>query len=166
MKTDKKATLHFLCGKMASGKTTLSKQIAVENNSILICEDIWLQRMFPVEITNFNDYLKYSQRLKSIIIPHVKEILSKGISVVLDFPANVPASRQWIKSIYEEMSVEHLLHYIEMSNEKCLEQLKKRNSEKPEGSMEMSVEQFLHITSFFVEPKPEEGFNIKIYNKG
>ena len=39
------ATLHFMCGKMAAGKTTLSKRLEKEYNAVLICEDIWLQRL-------------------------------------------------------------------------------------------------------------------------
>lgn len=158
-----KATLHFMCGKMAAGKTTLSKKIENEYNALLICEDIWLHRLYPTEITNFEDYLKYARRLREIIIPHVKELLLKGISVVLDFPANVPASRNWIKSIYESVNANHILHYLDVSNEKCIEQLKKRNREKPDGSMEMTVEQFMQITALFSAPEVDEGFNILVH---
>lgn len=160
-----KATLHFICGKMAAGKTTLSMELEKEHNAILICEDKWLQKLYPREITNFEDYLKYARRLREIIIPHVKSILSKGISVVLDFPANVPVQREWMKQIYIETDADHVLHYLDVSNEKCIEQLKKRNIEKPEGSMEMSIEQFEQITALFVEPREEEGFNIKIHKR-
>jgi predicted kinase len=157
------ATLHFMCGKMAAGKTTLSKRLEKEYNAVLICEDIWLQRLYPNEISNFEDYLKYARRLRDIIIPHVKELLLKGISVILDFPANIPVSRSWIKSIYESVNANHVLHYLDVPNEKCIEQLKKRNEEKPDGSMEMTVEQFMQITSLFVAPTTEEGFNILIH---
>ncbi len=47
-----KPTLHFLCGKLASGKTTLAQQIAKENHAVLISEDIWLSKLFPGEIIN------------------------------------------------------------------------------------------------------------------
>jgi hypothetical protein len=56
-----------------------------------------------------------------------------------------------------------VLHYLDVPNEKCIEQLKKRNEEKPDGSMEMTVEQFMQITSLFVAPTTEEGFNILIH---
>lgn len=156
-------TLHFLCGKMASGKTTLSRQLAEQHNAILICEDIWLQQMFPTEITNFDGYLKYSKRLKAVVAPHVKELLCKGVSVVLDFPANVPAARTWMRSIFESANAEHVLHFVNTPNERCIEQLHKRNLEKPTGSMEMTIEQFEYITSLFVAPHDSEGFNVRTY---
>lgn len=157
------ATLHFLCGKMAAGKTTLSRQLAAEHQAVLICEDLWLQRMYPVEITTFEDYLHYSERLKTLVAPHVTELLSKDVSVVMDFPANVPVARLWVRSIFEAANANHLLHFVNTPNERCIEQLQKRNREKPEGSMEMTVEQFEYVTSLFIAPQEAEGFRIQEY---
>src|SRR5690606_15680641 len=111
------------------------------------------------------DYLKYSRRLKNVVAPHVQELLSSGLSVVLDFPANVPEARQWIRSIFEAANANHLLHFIDAPNRLCIDQMQKRNREKPEGSMETTVEQFEYITSFFKPPQPEEGFSIKVYSR-
>lgn len=158
-----KPTLHFLCGKMAAGKTTLSRPLAAEHQAVLICEDLWLQRMYPVEIATFEDYLLYSARLKTVVAPHVTELLAKGLSVVMDFPANVPAARLWMRSIFEAANANHLLHFVNTPNERCIEQLQKRNREKPEGSMEMTVEQFEYITSLFIAPEEGEGFRIQKY---
>lgn len=79
------ATLHFLCGKMAAGKSTLARQLARDHDAVLIGEDLWLQRLFPVEISTFDDYLRCSERLKRVVGPHVSGLLRHGISVVLDF---------------------------------------------------------------------------------
>lgn len=35
-----KSILHFISGKLGSGKTTLAKKIAEENHAILISEDL------------------------------------------------------------------------------------------------------------------------------
>ncbi|MEX0871186.1 MAG: ATP-binding protein [Aquisalimonadaceae bacterium] len=153
-------TLHFLCGKLAAGKTTLAREIAAEHGAVLICEDIWLQRLFPTDIADFNDYLTYSARLKRVVAPHVRELLAIGQSVVLDFPANVPETRQWIRSIFEAANADHVLHFVDTPNRKCIEQMQRRNQERPEGSVETTVEQFERITSFFRPPAPEEGFNV------
>jgi predicted kinase len=123
--------LHFFCGKMASGKTTLSKTLALEHHAILISEDLWLSKLYPEEIRTFDDYLKYSSRLKPVIAQHVQTILAQGLSVVLDFPGNVPSQRQWFRSIFEAAKVDHRLHYIVASNSLCKEQLWKRNAEQP-----------------------------------
>lgn len=150
---------------MASGKTTLSKKIAKEENALLFSEDIWLQRLYPKEIKNFEDYKKYSARLKTILSDHIKEVLQNGNSVVLDFPANIPKTRIWIRGLFESADANHLLHLIELSDEECLQQLHKRNIERPEGSVPMSEEEFHMITSYYTPPTQEEGFQIKVHSK-
>lgn len=155
--------LHFFCGKMASGKTTLSKKLASDHTAILISEDIWLSKLYPEEIKTFDDYLRYSSRLKSVVSRHVQDILAQEISVVLDFPGNVPSQRQWFRSIFEAAKVNHALHYIVASDSLCKEQLQKRNAEQPEGSMIMSEAEFDYITAYFQPPTTDEGFNIIRY---
>ncbi|MEM7553953.1 MAG: ATP-binding protein [Cyanobacteria bacterium P01_A01_bin.84] len=161
----KKPTLHFLCGKMASGKSTLAKSLATENNAILMSEDVWLSHLYPEEIHDLNDYIKYSRRLKSILTPHIKDILVQGISIVLDFPGNTPSQRTWFRSIFESVEVNHVLHYIIASDTLCKQQLKIRSQDKPEGSAFTTEEEFAAITKFFQPPTPEEKFNIKTYEK-
>jgi predicted kinase len=156
--------LHFFCGKIASGKTTLSKQLALDHHAILIGEDLWLSKLYPEEISTFDDYLKYSSRLKSVVSQHVQDILTQGISVVLDFPGNVPSQRQWFRSIFEAANVNHVLHYIVASDSLCKAQLHKRNTEKPEGSTIVSEAEFDYITAYFKPPIADEGFNIIRYD--
>ena len=88
-----KTTLHFVCGKLGSGKTTLAKEIADQQNAIFISEDIWLSQLFPDAIKTFEDYLLYSKRVKTVISAHVIELLQHSVSVVFDFAGNRPADR-------------------------------------------------------------------------
>ena len=162
---NQKATLHFFCGKMASGKSTLARSIAQENNAVLISEDIWLSELYSEEIKNFSDYLKYSSRLKTILSPHLQDLLLKEISIVLDFPGNTPSQRNWFRSIFEAVNANHTLHYIIASNELCKHQLKIRSQNKPEGSAFTTEAEFDMITQYFQPPTSEEGFKIEIYQK-
>jgi predicted kinase len=40
------AILHMMCGKIASGKSTLSAQLAREGAAVVIAEDAWLDVLF------------------------------------------------------------------------------------------------------------------------
>jgi adenylate kinase family enzyme len=60
-------TLIFFCGKMGSGKTTLSFEVAKSMGAIRLSEDDWLAALYPTEIEVFNDYIKYSSRLKPLL---------------------------------------------------------------------------------------------------
>lgn len=156
-------TLHFMCGKMAAGKSTLARKLAEQHGAILICEDIWLQQLYPTEIRSFDDYIAYARRLKAVIAPHVKAVLAQGVSVVLDFPANVPAQRAWFRELIDASGVDHLMHFVNTDHSRCIEQLQQRNREQPPGSMPMTVEQFDAISALFVPPADAEGFHIQSY---
>ena len=142
----------------------MSRKLASDNNAILISEDLWLSKLYPEEISTFDDYLRYSSRLKSVVSWHVRNILAQEISVVLDFPGNVPSQRQWFRLIFEAAKVDHALHYIVAPDSLCKEQLRKRNAEQPEGSMIMSEAEFDYITAYFQPPTADEGFNIIRYD--
>jgi len=58
-----KGTLIFFCGKMGSGKTTLSRKITSQMQAILLSEDEWLKNIYPDEIQNINDDLSASPYL-------------------------------------------------------------------------------------------------------
>ena len=46
------ATLIFLCGKMAAGKSTLARDLAGRENAVLFVQDDLLEALFPGEITD------------------------------------------------------------------------------------------------------------------
>ncbi|CAA6828525.1 MAG: ATP-binding protein [uncultured Sulfurovum sp.] len=157
--------LHILCGKMASGKTTLSKKLRDEHDAILISEDIWLAKLYGEEISSFEDYIKYTKRLRETLFEHVIELLDKEIDVVLDFSANTVRQRAWFRKIFEMAGVEHTLHYIVASDALCKKQLKQRSKGLPKGSKFITEEEFDMITQYFEEPLDVEGFNINRVEK-
>lgn len=113
------ATLHLLCGKIASGKSTLAATLAETSGTVVLSEDKWLAALFRESMNSVEDYVHYAATLRSAIQPHVVALLRAGVNVVLDFPANTPANRQWMMSIVAESGAEHRLHYLEVSDEVC-----------------------------------------------
>lgn len=160
------ATLHLLCGKVAAGKTTLARRLAEQHRALLISEDLWLSRLYPVEIRSFDDYLLHARRLREVVGPHVRDLLAHGQSVVLDFPMNVPSARAWARGVFEAAGADHRLHHVKASDPLCLRQLARRNRELPEGSVVVSVEQFEAITAMFREPTADEGFKVELHEAG
>jgi len=158
------ATLHFVCGKLASGKTTLAKRIADECDAVLFSEDVWLSKLFPGEIVDFRDYLSRSARFRSAIAPHVQSLLRHGVSVVFDFGGNVPQERAWVRSLCDPEKVRLVLHYLRASDEVCKRRLRRRNDERPDGSQPTTDDEFDAITKYFVPPDAAEGFVVKEYD--
>lgn len=159
------ATLHFFCGKMAAGKSTLAKELATKNHALLLSEDILLSQLYTNEIKNISDYIKYSTRLREALAKHIQSVLEQGLSVVLDFSANTKQQRNWFRSIYENSHALHILHYIELNDDICKRQLKKRNQGKEAGAAFTSEEEFDEITKYFQPPSDDENFRIVKYNR-
>ena len=157
-----KGTLIFFCGKMGAGKTTLSREIAASIGAIRLSEDEWLEALFPNEIDSFDDYIKFSARLKAILKSHVRNILNSGVSVVMDFPANTVNQRAWFKEIFSNGQIPHKLIYIDASDQICLSQIKSRRIEQPERAKFDTEEVFNQVTSYFEPPSQNEGFNLEV----
>ncbi|ANR80153.1 AAA family ATPase [Kosakonia sacchari] len=156
------ATLHLLCGKIASGKSTLASELAKTPCTVVLSEDSWLSLLFKDAMTTVEDYVFYSAKLKSAIKPHAIALLRAGVNVVLDFPANTLTSRQWMMSIVEESGAPHLLHYLSVDDELCKARLRQRNA-AGDHDFAATDEQFALITRYFVEPTEQEGFRIVRY---
>jgi predicted kinase len=151
-------TLYFMCGKMASGKSTLAKRLASEHNAVLLIEDDLLARLFPNEITDLNSYVKYSTRLKDTLAEHIGEMLKQGLSVVLDFPANTQRQRTWFRQLIEMSEAPHQLHFVDVADEICKKQLKERNAKDNAHNVMQNEETFDLLSIHFVAPEPEEDF--------
>src|SRR5262252_4463595 len=154
------AKLIFLCGKMAAGKSTLAMDLAARENAILVVQDELLDLLYPGEIIDIQGFAKYSSRLKDALLPHVCALLSKGISVVLDFPGNTKAQRAWFREIFERTHVQHELHFVDASDALCKKQLKDRSKNQPTGTPWTSDAEFEAITAYFQPPSEDENFNV------
>ena len=159
------ATLHFICGKAASGKTTLARKLAAQHGGALFVEDEWLT-LLQVEIVDLADFGRHARRLRAALAPHAIQLLKIGTSVVLDFAGNTPKDRAWVRSIFESARAEHRLHVIVASDELCKIRLRQRNETKPAGLYYGTVSEALfdEVTRYFVPPADHEGFEITRYD--
>ncbi len=158
-------TLIFFCGKMGSGKSTKAIELACEYDAILLSEDEWLSALYPEEIQVFDDYLKYSSRLKPLLKKHVQNLLNSGISVVMDFPGNTPTQRAWFKEIFSDSEIPHKLYYLEASDELCLKQIEQRRKINPSRAEFDTEKVFYQVNSYFQPPTESEGFELQIVRR-
>ncbi|WP_223557020.1 MULTISPECIES: AAA family ATPase [Lysinibacillus] len=158
-------TLYFFCGKMGAGKSTKSKQLAIEKHAVLLSEDEWLSSLYPNQITSFEDYLKFSAQLKPMVKKLVQNILSVGTDVVMDFPGNTQKQRKWFLDIASEVNANHQLIFLNINNEQCLSQIAQRRNEQPERAAFDTEAMFIHVTKFFEAPEASEGLNVLEFNR-
>jgi predicted kinase len=157
-------TLHIICGKIAAGKSTLAATLAAHPHTIRISEDAWLARLYKDEQKTIDDYVRNSRRLREAMGDHVVALLRAGLSVVLDFPANTPASRQWMRSLFERAGTDHRLHFLDVPDEVCKDRLRARNAAGTHA-FNTSDAEFDLFTSYFVPPSVAEGFEVVFYGE-
>ncbi|MFM0733971.1 ATP-binding protein [Paraburkholderia sediminicola] len=151
--------LHMVCGKIASGKSTLTKHLACTENALIISEDVWMAHLYPGEVLALEDYVRCSGRIRRVLSDHVRGLLSAGVSVILDFPFNTVDSRAWARELLSGTGVEHRLHFLDVSDEVCKIRLSARNA-SGEHPFETTDAEFDQITQYFVPPSATEGFQI------
>ncbi|MDD9718640.1 ATP-binding protein [Dinoroseobacter sp. PD6] len=156
--------LHILCGKTASGKSTLAARLSAKPDTVLITEDAWLDALFGEELQTREDYVSCSRRIKAAMKPHVMALLQAGVSVVLDFPANTRGQRRWFREIIEATGVAHVLHILDVSDEVCLARLRARNT-SGDHPFVVTDALFHEMTGYFTEPGADEGFAIFRHGK-
>jgi predicted kinase len=158
------ATLHFICGKAASGKTTLARELAARHAAVLFGEDEWLT-LLDAEINSLADHVRHSKRLKAALAPLAVRLLQLGVPIVFDFAGNTPNDRAWVRSIFESANADHVLHYIVASDESCKARLRLRNETKPEGVYFgfVSEDRFDEVARYFTPPSDRENFHVIYY---
>lgn len=123
-----------------------------------------MSRLFGEEMKTFDDYIKYSKRLKAVIGPLTIDLLRSGQTVVLDFQANTRRGRAWFRSLFETAQVQHVLHFVDTPDALCLARIAERNAVRPEGSHPLTEADFAYVSSFFEAPADDEGFRVTRYS--
>lgn len=156
-------TLHILCGKIASGKSTLSTKLGRQEGMILIAEDAWLKTLYADDLSTMSDYVRCASRLRGAMEPHIVSLLTAGLSVVLDFQANTVEARAWMRGILNQTNASHVLHLMDVPDEVCLDRLRIRNAQG-DHPFTVSDEQFRQFSKYFAMPSAEEGFTVVVHN--
>lgn len=162
--SDSIPVLHLLCGKIASGKSTLAVKLAEPAGTVLVAEDDWLANLYFAEMATPKDYVRCASNLRNLMGPHIVSLLNAGVSVVLDFQGNTIESRKWMRSILDQTNADHQVHVLSPPDEVCLARLLARNASGAHP-FKVTEEQFHQVTAYFVPPTPDEGFNLIFHSQ-
>lgn len=123
-------------------------------------QDDFFSALYPDEIRCSQVFVRCSARVRDALSPHVRDLLSRGVSVVLDFPGNTRAQRRWFRELFEGADVPHELHFIDAPDDLCKRQPRQRSRALPTGSSWTTDAEFDAITAHFEAPSEDEGFTV------
>lgn len=143
-------TIHILSGPPGSGKTTLAKQLTLDNqNTILHSYD---------DIPGANTFKTPLETVKQTWLSNIKQDLKAGNNVVIDATNLTVDKRLELLSEFKDFYCDKILHVLNTPLETCLERNSKREgrSKLPDFVVRSSYE-------MFQPPTKEEGWNDIIY---
>jgi predicted kinase len=121
-------TLYLICGKVAAGKSALAQRLAELPGTLLISEDHWTSHLYADGLKTTDDYGRYAARLRAAMGPHIVDILRRGLSIILDFPANTVRNHNWMRSLIDQSGAAHELHILDVPDTICKQRLQERNA--------------------------------------
>lgn len=161
--TQDRATLYMIYGKIAAGKSTLAEELARKERTVLIALDDWLGALFGDQMSTGKDFMHFSQKLETVMGPHIVALLRAGTSVVLDYPANTVGQRAHMRDLFEAAGAAHELHVLDVPDEVCLARLKARNEDGAHPFAPTEA-QFHAFMKHLVAPTEDEGFNLILHD--
>jgi predicted kinase len=81
------ATVHMICGRVGSGKTTFGRQLATDRRAVFFCLDEWMATLFtmdaPTPLT-LEWMLPRVERAERQIVSTARQVLDCGVEVILE----------------------------------------------------------------------------------
>lgn len=151
--------LHMFCGLPAAGKSTLAARIAEESAAVRFSEDVLLKARYGDQMQSLADYARCAAELRADLAPDIIALLKADMTVVLDFPANTPLVRDWMRGLIEASGADHRLHVLELPDAALLARLTAR-AEQGDHPFQITEAQFARIKEHVSLPGPDEGFTL------
>ena len=120
------ARLILTCGLPGAGKTTLARQLAAERNAVRLTKDEWLWA-----IGSSPWHRPTGAKVEQELWRLAQEILSLGLSVVLDFGLWARVERDEMRTVARGLGVGVELYYLDVPAEELWRRVEVRNSAPP-----------------------------------
>ena len=119
------AKVILVCGKICSGKSTYAERLRIENKAVLLSIDEIMLAMFGLYVGDKHD--EYVEKTEKYLFDKSVEIIKNGIDVIFDLGLWTKDERRYAKEFYSSRSIEHEIHYLNISDAIWKERLDKRN---------------------------------------
>ena len=141
------AKVVMVCGRICSGKSTYSEKLRTEYNAVLLSVDEIMLTVFGQNTGEKHD--EYVRKVKEYLLKKIPELISVGVSVILDWGFWTRQERDFTKNFCKMRGIACELHYIDISDEVWKHRIKKRNETESGGKSEF----------YFIDKELIEKFN-------
>ncbi len=152
-----KPIIYLLCGLTGSGKTTYAEGLIHDGATKLsIDEEVFNEHgRYGVNYPE-DQYTEKEVKAKKALEQKLKDLLTSGKSVVLDYGFWKKEDRDYYKKLIEENGGQWKLVYFKADNDELLERLKERNKRTDANALTVTKEMFLNdFVRRFEEPVGE-----------
>lgn len=156
-------TLILLCGLPGSGKTTLSKQLAIERRAIRLCPDDWIEAILA-DATNSRERDRLRDPIENLQLDLALDFLKQGFTVILEngFWSEEERTLYAVSALNVGAKIE--LHYLEAPEyEDLWRRVERRNAELESPVFRMTRDDLIANFRVFEAPTPDE---LEFYDEG
>jgi predicted kinase len=118
--------LILTCGLPGAGKTTLATRLGSERRAVRLTKDEWLWALGSTPWDRST-----GEKIERELWRLAQEILSHGLSVVLDFGLWARIERDEMRTVARSLGVGVELHYLEVPTDELWRRIEVRNSAPP-----------------------------------
>ncbi len=125
-----------LCGKICSGKTFYANKIKEEKNAVILSTDeVTFYLMDNEQGERYDDFAK---RVNEYLMKKAIDIVRAGANVILDWGFWSKEKRINLTNYYKKYNIPVEWHYVDVTQEKWQDLIKKRNELIVSGQEEYS----------------------------
>lgn len=155
------ATVYFICGLVAAGKTSFAKKLAAEKDAVRFTLDERMIAKYDYTIYD-PQYGPLATKEKELIWEEAQEILAKDRDVVLDWSLWSKESRiEWPQRVLAA-GYEYRLYYLDVSLEILRRRLSKRNTGNNMATHFISIAELERFSTIFEPPTEAENLNLEV----
>ena len=139
------------CGLPGAGKTTLARQLAAERSAVRLSKDEWLWALGSSPWDR-----PTGEKIEQELWRLAQEILSLGLSVVLDFGLWARIERDEMRSVARGLGVGVELHHLDVAPDELWRRIEARNSAPPWDNEPIGRADFDEWLAMFQAPDAAE----------